>query len=205
MLTREKMGKKQGQQEDGREKREKTTHRLNRTLSLVLLEVREAHDLTANEVLLEVGAEERAKSGQNEGKEGKEGRRDELDNTSGGRRLGALTDGPRTDFLRSAGEVVDELRKGGGQCQGNREEGDRRTDVEGTVTDLHDLADLRVGADLGKLLSETSGVVGVLDGETLLEGNREGNEQVSGVVLVDPRLDLGEPGKNAELAVVEEE
>jgi hypothetical protein len=77
--------------------------------------------------------------------------------------------------------------------------------VEGTVTDLHDLADLRVGADLGELLSETSGVVGVLDGETLLEGNREGNEQVSRVVLVDPRLDLGEPGENEKSAVVEEE
>jgi RES domain-containing protein len=55
---------------NGRERREKTTHRLNRTLSLVLLKVREAHDLTANEVLLEVGAEERAKTGQNKDRRG---------------------------------------------------------------------------------------------------------------------------------------
>lgn len=85
---------------------------------------------------------------------------------------------------------------GGGQTPlltQRREEKADGTNVEALVPNLHDLANLTLGANLLELGGEGLGVVGKLHGEALLERDREGDQEVAGGVLVDPGLDLGQP------------
>ena len=64
-------------------------------------------------------------------------------------------------------------------------------EVEGGVACGGDLAQRAVRADLLLLLGAL--LVRLHESETLLERDREGDEGVAGVVLVDPGLDLREP------------
>lgn len=97
-----------------------------------------------------------------------------MDDTGSLRRLDALADGPGADLVGTTGEVADQ--------------------VEDLVARRRDLAEDRgvllaqaelLALGLGLLLRQTD--------EALLESNRKGDESVSRVVLVDPRLDLGKP------------
>lgn len=125
---------------------------LDRVLRAVLLEVLVRHDLTTDELVLEV----------------------RVDDTSSLRSLDAFADGPSTNLVGASGEVADEVKR--------------------SVTRGGDLAkSRRVLLAEAKLLTLLSSLLVAHRDKTLLEGNREGNELVSRVVLVDPRLDLGQP------------
>jgi hypothetical protein len=64
--------------------------------------------------------------------------------------------------------------------------------VETVVSSLGDLAEGTSGTELGELSLLGSWVSKVLS-KTLLQCDGVGDEEISGVVLVDPGLDLGEP------------
>lgn len=93
-----------------------------------------------------------------------------VDNTSCLGRLGTSPDRPSTDLIRPTSKVPDE--------------------IERVVTGL---------GDLGQRASSTRGFLFLLllfggeANEALFEGNRERDEEISGVVLIDPGLDFGEP------------
>jgi len=97
-----------------------------------------------------------------------------VDDTSSSGGLGTLADGPGADLIGTTGEVTDELERSvtrGGDTAESR----RRLLAEAESLTLGNLLLLRH------------------HNEALLKSDREGDEKVSGVVLVDPGLDLREP------------
>lgn len=96
--------------------------------------------------------------------------RDLLDDTGGLWCLRTLADCPRADLDGTTGEVADEVQAG--------------------VTRLCDLPECAGGADL--LLFLRALFVRHAN-QALLQCDGEGDERVTGVVLVDPGLDLREP------------
>ena len=85
-------------------------------------------------------------------------------------RLGSLPDGPRSDLVGSTGKEPDQ--------------------VEGSVPSGGDLAQRARSSDLFLLLLGFF-LAHVL--EPLFESDREGDQEIARVVLVDPSLDLGQP------------
>lgn len=97
-------------------------------------------------------------------------KRTRVNYTSGSRSLDALADGPLTDLVGTGG-------KEGSQVEGLAHGGDH-------------LGQSRLGVEVLALLEGL--LFGLEARETLLEGDGDGNERVTGRVGLDPLKDLGE-------------
>lgn len=119
-----------------------------------------------------------------------------LDHTGSLRSECPVPDSPSTDFLRSTGEVTDELQARGRISSRSLVERvvapPKKTHMQSRVTSSSDLAQSASCADLVELGLLCRRVAKLLR-KALLEGDREGDDEISRVVLIDPGLDLGEP------------
>lgn len=93
-----------------------------------------------------------------------------VNDTGGSGGLCSLSDGPRSDLIRSTGEESDQVQR--------------------SVSGSRDLAQSTGRADLLLLLL---GLLLTHILESLLESDREGDQEITWVVLIDPSLDLGQP------------
>lgn len=115
------------------------------------------------------------------------GAEDALDDTGSLWRFRAAADRPRADLVGSTCEVVDQLMQRACRSVRGEERKAGRTYVKAGVTNMCDPGECTLGADLLLFL-------GLFfwrhERQPLLKRDGERNEQVTRVVLVDPRLDL---------------
>jgi hypothetical protein len=93
-----------------------------------------------------------------------------VNDTSSSRCLGSLSNGPRSNLVRSTSKEPDQVQR--------RVSGSRNLAQSAGRADLFLLL-------LGLLLTHIL--------ESLLESDREGDQEITWVVLIDPSLDLGQP------------
>ena len=93
-----------------------------------------------------------------------------MNDTGSSGRLGSLSNGPRSDLVRSTGEESDQVQR---SVSGSRNLAQRAGRAN--------LLLLLLGLLLAHIL------------ESLLESDREGDQEITWVVLIDPSLDLGQP------------
>ena len=117
-------------------------------------------------------------------------RQDVLNDTSGLRCFGTLPDSPCANFDGSAGEVANKLHIKVSTSDNKLSE---LTHFQAAVTGVSDLGQCASCADL--LLFRPLFLIRGHRGQTFFKGNRERDEGIASVVLINPFLDLWEPNE----------